>query len=172
MIIPKDILTKHKIRDAKILEMYLREDMSAKNIAGLLKLSPRQINRIIYKNREVLKIDKEYEKQKRINHLKRLLKTNPNVLGKKGTLDILDQLRVETEGNKVEHFGKVEGADTKIIIIRDGDKAKALSRQVHIQQGEVSGNGVVLGDGQVNVRNTPGYDILRADTEQPGHSIP
>ncbi len=67
--------------------------------------------------------------------------------------------------------GEHPPSETKIIIMRDGDKTKAISRQIHLQSKEVPGDGFKLGHGEVNVRNTAGNDILRADTEQPGDSI-
>lgn len=69
-------------------------------ISELFKLSPRRIGQILYKNIDFLKSNKEWEKTKRIVHLKRLLKNHPETLGKKGTLDIIEQLKDETEGSK------------------------------------------------------------------------
>lgn len=67
--------------------------------------------------------------------------------------------------DKIEHSGKIEGDGTKIIIIRDGNKTQAIPRPIHFQQGEVSGDDKLLGNGEVNVRNISGNDILRADTK-------
>jgi len=68
--------------------------------------------------------------------------------------------------DKVEHSGKVEGGETRIIVIREnGNKTQTIPGQIRIQQGEVSGNDKLMGDGQINVRNLAGNDILRANTE-------
>jgi trehalose-6-phosphate synthase len=55
-----------------------------------------------------VKIDKEFEKVKRLNTLKRLLKRHPEEIGKKSTIDIVEQMRVEVEGNKLEHTGEIK----------------------------------------------------------------
>lgn len=55
--------------------------------------------------------------------------------------------------------------ETKIIIIRDGDKTKTLARQVCVQQEEVSRAVVGLGDRQNPRLNLAGDVIQRADSE-------
>lgn len=102
------IVGNNKIRDARICSLYADDNKTTEKIGELFKLTPRRIRAILYANREFLKSDKEWEKTKRVNHLKRLLKKHPGSIGNKCTLDILDQLRVEIEGNKVEHSGSIE----------------------------------------------------------------
>jgi len=67
--------------------------------------------------------------------------------------------------NRLEHSGEVKGGEQRIIIIRNESKAESLPRPVHLQQDAISGHGSRLGDGEVNVRNISGNDILRADTK-------
>lgn len=122
MKLPTDIVTRHKIRDSKILSLYSRDTWSFEDIGKRFNISATRVGQIIYKNRHLLKIDKEYEKVKRVYHLKRLFKKHSDSVGKKDAIDILEHLRVESEGNKVEHTG--EGAGTKIIIIRPEATAK------------------------------------------------
>jgi hypothetical protein len=110
-------------------------------------------------------------------------KTATRDLIEKCRVYLLDNFHKFTEANRIKIAlalivksipTQIEGDNlpgTKIIIIRDGNKAQAVSGQVHLQQGEIPSDGVVVGDGKVNVRNLPGYDILRADTEQPGNSL-
>jgi hypothetical protein len=104
MKIPQ-IVTTNKIRDARICSLYA-DGKSAEEIAELFKLTSRRISTILYKNREFLKSDKDWEKTKRIHHLRRLIAKAGE--SKKDVADLIDQLRVETEGNKLEHSGTVE----------------------------------------------------------------
>ncbi len=67
---------------------------------------------------------------------------------------------------KGEGFG-----DTKILILRDGNKTQAVPGQVCIQPEEVSRNGIELGNGKVDVSNLAGNVIQRADTRQPGDNL-
>lgn len=97
---------RNKIRDAKICALYADDNMTTEKIGELFKITPRRVRAILYHNREYLKLDKDWEKTKRIHKLKRLIsKANPS---RKDVADLLEQLRVEIEGNKVEHTGKVE----------------------------------------------------------------
>ncbi len=100
MKLPANIATRNKIRDAKICVLYADGNKTQAEIAEQFNLSARRIGAILYNNIEFLKSNKEWEKSKRIIHLKRLLNTHPDSLGKKGTLEILEQLREETEGTK------------------------------------------------------------------------
>jgi AraC-like DNA-binding protein len=121
------IVTHDKIRDARICSLYA-DGKSAEEIAELHNLSSRRISTILYKNREFLKSEKDWEKIKRIAHLKRLLARHPYGLGNKSTLDIIDQLRVETEGNKLEHSGRIDGKETKVVVV--------IEKEVNANQSE------------------------------------
>jgi hypothetical protein len=106
------------MRDAKICILWSRDGHSMEEIGRMFNLSATRINTIIYKNHEFIKIDKIYEKNKRINHLRRLLRKHPENLGTKTTLDILESLKTEVDGKE----GTTHSGETKIIIIRPENK--------------------------------------------------
>lgn len=161
-----EIQTRNKIRDAKICNMFLNLEEKSK-IAEKFGITIRTVDRILYKNASVLKkaleLTKDQEKVNRIMFLRKQMR-----LSKKYDIDLEfspltlnDELKKELEGNSPIGMG----GETRIIIIRDGNKTETLSRQVPLQQGEVSSDGKLVGNGEVNVRNTAGNDILRADTK-------
>jgi len=114
-----EIVTRHKIRDAKICDLFLDGELDTDQIGGQVGISGRQVRRILYANRSVLKLDKEYEKIKRIIWLKKQIKKRGDT--KQDSAALMDQLRVETEGNKVEHSGKIEGPEQRIVIVYPQD---------------------------------------------------
>lgn len=110
MKIPMEIVTRHKIRDAKILSLYVQDALSMEEIAARFGIARQRVSQILYKNRHLLKIDQAYEKTKRINHLKRILSKKGDFCVEKDAVDLLKELRVETEGNKpqaVVHTGEI-----------------------------------------------------------------
>ena len=127
MKIPKEILGNHKIRDFKICSLWFTEYYTQKEIAQKFGITQQAVSAIVYKNRALLKLDKEYEKNKRIVILKRQIEKKPD--SNKDVADLLDQLRVETEGNKVEHSGSINTGERQIIIVRaDAKDERILSR--------------------------------------------
>ena len=102
----------HKIRDARICRLWLEDNLGSEEIeaTGQFNISSRQIRRILYKNREVLKLDREWEKQKRIHWLKRQIKDRGN--SKKDSADLLEQLRKDIEGEKGIEFKQVINVGT------------------------------------------------------------
>jgi len=100
LILPRDIKTKNKIRDAKILQLYLHDKETHENIAVRFGITRTRVSQIIYKNAHLLQFQRNTEKVARINHLKRMLENHPDRMSKKSTLDILEQLRKELEGDK------------------------------------------------------------------------
>lgn len=127
MKIPTAIRGRHKIRDAKILDLYVREGWTQEEIGKRFDLSASRVGVIIYRNAEVVKYDQADERNKRISHLRRLLKKHPEKLEQKTTLDILDKLADEI-GGKVGNaaVGAVERADTRVIIIRESAPAPVV----------------------------------------------
>ena len=116
MKLPTAVVTKHKIRDSKILSLYSTDAWSYEEIATRFGISATRVGQIIYKNKALLVLDREHEKIKRVNTLKRLLKKHPNNIGNKTTIDITEALRNEAEGKSgSEPVGR---SDTRIIIIR------------------------------------------------------
>lgn len=96
---------RNKIRDAKICSLYADGNKTIEEVAEQFKLTSRRINAILYKNRQFLKIDRDWEKTKRVHLINKLIKNAAPC--KKDVADLLDQLRIEVEGNKVEHSGEV-----------------------------------------------------------------
>ena len=122
-----EIYGNNKIRDFKILQLF-NDGMSETDIAISFLISQSRVSQIVYRNRTLLNADKELEKIKRINLIKRQIKKAGD--SKKDVADLIDQLRVETEGNKVEHSGKIGGSQinvfpTKTIIFRDIDDSES-----------------------------------------------
>lgn len=105
MILPKDIKTRHKIRDAKIIMLYAQSKTMAQ-IGERFKISPQRIERIINRNKELLSIDRKYEKLKRINYLKRqLVDENGNEIPSKADRSlIIEMLRKEFEGDSITNI--------------------------------------------------------------------
>jgi len=117
MKLPTAVITKHKIRDSKILSLYATDAWSYEEIATRFGISATRVGQILYKNKALLVLDREHEKIKRVNTLKRLLKKHPSNLGNKTTIDITEALRNEAEGKSgSESVGR---SDTRVIIIRE-----------------------------------------------------
>jgi predicted DNA-binding protein YlxM (UPF0122 family) len=125
MILPNTIKSsRHRVRDTNILRLYARENLTMEEIGLKFGLTTSRIHQIIYTNRSLIDWDKIHEKNVRIASLKRLQKLHPESIGKKSTLDIIDQLRKEIEGDsplidnrqitQIIHYGeakKLENAD-------------------------------------------------------------
>jgi predicted phage-related endonuclease len=79
------------------------------------KIVERTIYQILEENSDSILSHKNHEKLKRILRLKREIALQER--SKKDVADLLDQLRIEIEGNKIEHSGKIEGGGVKIILI-------------------------------------------------------
>jgi len=117
MRIPKEIKTRNKIRDYRICRMYLDENMVPEEIGRHIGLSERQVSRILYKNRSVLEVDRNWEEIKQVQRIKRqIIKKGDS---KKDVLDLEKQLHDILVGGKlkIEHSGEVKGTEHKINII-------------------------------------------------------
>lgn len=100
MKIPKEIVGQNKIKNAYVCKLYVLNNLTQREIGQKVGLTQQAIGAILYKNRHLLQLDKNYEKQKRINKLKYLLEKYPSRIAKKSTIDILEQLRKEFEGDR------------------------------------------------------------------------
>ena len=118
MKLPTAVAGYHKIRDCKICSLYATDAWTLQEIAEKFKISTTRVNQIIYKNRALLKIDRDYEKVKRVHVLRKLLRKHPSDMGNKTTIDIVDALRTEADG-KNGSADQVERGDTRVIIIRE-----------------------------------------------------
>lgn len=60
--LPQSVKGQRKLRDAKIIRTYAKnEDLSMADVAKKFGLTPSRVQQIIYNNKELLKIDKNYE---------------------------------------------------------------------------------------------------------------
>jgi len=114
VILPKEIKTRQKIRDAKIINTW-NEGVTQKELGKIFGICPQAIYSIIRKNRELLKIDKEAESVFRLHDLKnQMRKMGPT---EKDRLDVIEAMRKETEGNPVTNivtqFLQVESTSSK-----------------------------------------------------------
>lgn len=99
MIYPSEIKTRKKIRDAKIVNDWMA-GKTQKAISVELGLHEKAIAHIIRKNKDVLRLDKEFEKSKRLHYLNHALSNSKP--SKKDRLDILEAHRKEIEGDKAQ----------------------------------------------------------------------
>jgi hypothetical protein len=134
MDLPKEIVTRNKIRDAKICRLWLENELTNKKIAERFGVSERLVGVIVYKNRACLKLDQEYEKQKRIKWLKRQIKKRGN--SNKDSADLLEQLRCELQGSKGNDSNN-NGSQKVVVIINenkdeDTSNEREISRTVSI----------------------------------------
>ena len=97
MKIPK-IHGRNKIRDTKICRLWSQDLVDIQDLAVKFNLSVSRIYRLLYDNREFLRLDNNWEKEKRIVWLKKQIKTKK--VTKKDPADLLEQLRKEIEGDK------------------------------------------------------------------------
>jgi hypothetical protein len=100
MKLPLQIKTRNKIRDAQICKLWVENKLTNEEIADKIGISERHVGRIVYANRHVLELDKDYEKKKRIRWLKRQIEKRGG--SKKDSADLLEQLRTEIEGEKAQ----------------------------------------------------------------------
>ena len=107
MIIPEKIIGRNKIRDAAICvefeacledKKYLSLESVQRAVAEKFKLCERRILQIVRDNHAYIPIDRAWEKKKRINRLRVEIKQKEK--SNKDVADLLEQLRVEIEGDK------------------------------------------------------------------------
>ncbi len=123
-----EIKTKNKIRDFKICHLWMEGKLTNLQISQLVDVSERCVGRVVYKNRGVLKLDREFEKSERTRWLKSQLNKSGDT--NKDSLDIMNELRKEIEGDtKI-----IANGDTKIVIVypqnqkeADENRVKAIS---------------------------------------------
>lgn len=129
MKLPEKIIGKNKIRDAAIVVEYKKNRTAYKKIAEMFNLTERRILQILSTNHAFIKIDKEWEREKRIARLDRWLNDPKNSDTRKDPLEVQQELRKEIEGDKPlvdnsQHF-------TQLIYVRqDPNSANRLSSAV------------------------------------------
>ena len=119
MILPKDIKGYNRIRDFKICQMYMQEGMTLQEIGQKFGLTKQAIDYVILKHKSVFKIDKEFEKLKRLNRLKRIFDSCSDRLSpNKDILNVIEQMRKEFEGenivNLITQFLQIEKPSSEI----------------------------------------------------------
>jgi len=92
-----EIVTKHKIRDAKICKLWAEDLMTTKKIGEQFGITSRRVNVILFKNKEFLDFNADWHKKKRIRNLLKWIKTA--VAPKANKLTLQNELRTELEGN-------------------------------------------------------------------------
>ena len=97
MILPKDVKTRSKFRDAKIINDWL-SGQTQESLALVFKLRRWTIWNIIRKNRDVIKLDANFAKITRIHYLQNSLANS--LPSEKDRLDIIEALRKEYDGDK------------------------------------------------------------------------
>ena len=88
----------NKIRDSKIISLWVTTSMTSQEIADKFELSAKRIEQIIYTNADLVKINKDQEKNMRILRLKKEIAQKKE--SKKDVADLMEQLRKEIEGDK------------------------------------------------------------------------
>jgi len=88
----------NKIRDSKIISLWVTTSMTSQEIADKFELSAKRIEQIIYTNADLVKINKDQEKNMRILRLKKEIAQKKE--SKKDVADLMEQLRKEIEGEK------------------------------------------------------------------------
>lgn len=139
MKLPEKIKGRNRIRDAAIVLYFKRDSWDFPQLCIRFNLMELRIRQILAKNNGYIKRNKEWEKELRINRLKRRFKDTGRVSffmsEQKDELAIIKELRSEIEGeNKIITTG-----DSKIVIIYppthkqesvDADRTKRISSEV------------------------------------------
>ncbi len=117
MKLPEKIHGRNKIRDGAIVLYFKRDSWDFIQLCIKFRLTEMRIRQILAKNHAFIKRDKEWEKELRINRLKRRFTDTGRrsflVIEQKDELAISAELRKEIEGeNKIISTG-----DQKIIIV-------------------------------------------------------
>src|SRR3990167_11238364 len=95
MILPKDIKTRHKIRDSKILALYASGELPQALIAERFHISQSRVNQILKANASLVLNMKDFEKLQRLSLIKRDTTKSSIPLAKK---DLIELWRKEFEG--------------------------------------------------------------------------
>ena len=132
MKLPEKIKGKNRIRNGAIKLYFKRDHMDYSQIAEKFKLTERRILQILSTNHAFIKRDKEWEKEKRINILNRLI-TKRKEETNRDIVDLLEAQRKEIDGDSQD---KGTSRETKVVIIRESnanqDQSGQLSRQISV----------------------------------------
>ncbi len=117
MKLPEKIKGRNRIRDGAIVLYFKRDSMDFPDLCIRFKLTEMRIRQILAKNNGFIKRDKEWEKELRINRLKRRFRDTGRrtffAIEQKDEISVINEIRKEIEGDtKVISTG-----DSKIIIV-------------------------------------------------------
>ncbi len=97
MKLPDKIKGFNKIRDLEICRLWIDEGVTSETIAVKVGLTERRVRQILRTNKIFLKVDRDFEKAKRIHLIRGAIKNSKE--SKKDRADLIEQLRKEIEGN-------------------------------------------------------------------------
>lgn len=138
------VVTKNKVRDLKMIKLYSTDAWSFDKIGARFGISGTRARQIIYRNAHLLQINRNFEKQQRINHLKKILKEKGNSCDSKDAVDLLARLKDECEGRGTPE--QSDKADTRVIIIREAAEPVESSNRINgVSDGDTNKNGSVSG---------------------------
>lgn len=114
MRLPEKIKGKNRIRDGAIVLYFKKYKLDYPALAVKFNLSQRRILQILSVNHAFIKRDKEWEREKRINILERLIDKNKDSTSR-DIVDLLEAQKKEIDGN--ENSGSSNS--TRVIIIKE-----------------------------------------------------
>jgi predicted DNA-binding protein YlxM (UPF0122 family) len=121
MKIPKAVKGRQKIRDSKICSLYATDNWSMEDIAKRFGISATRVHTIIWRNRELIKVNREWEEVKQLhrirNHIKKKSESSKDVYDWESLLN--SKIDKRPDGS--------QSGDTKIIIVRPDSAATAFS---------------------------------------------
>lgn len=112
MKLPEKIKGVNRIRDTKILQLYA-DGKSMEELGSMFNITGSRVQQICYRNRELLDLDKKYEKAKRINWLRRQIAKAGD--SEKDSADLLEQFRKELDGD--DRNAGNSGSEVKVIVV-------------------------------------------------------
>ena len=99
MKLPSEVKGNNRIRDAKIISLYVDEGLSQTEIANKFKLAQPRISTILRNNAiTIISTRKDYEKVKRLHSMKKML-SNPKIPDANSKLEVIREMRKEIEGD-------------------------------------------------------------------------
>lgn len=130
MKLPEKIKGRNRIRDGAMVLYFKRDELDFIDLAKKFELTEMRIRQILAKNHAFIKVDKEWEKEKRINRLRRRLKETG--AREDFIYEIKDEIALQAELRKEINDGEESSSriETKVIIIRDTNGNQNTDRNV------------------------------------------
>lgn len=98
MILPKDVKGRKKLRDSKIISLYIEKGETTEKIALDFKITSERVNQILRNNASVAIANyKDFSKVKRINFFERALASSDELPIAKTQLELVEANRREFE---------------------------------------------------------------------------